>query len=207
MDAGGLNSPPDGTSLGADARIGHSASTYFKGERAMSIRLSRLATGVLVVAAMVLMSGLSWAMFYGLGPSKDEWKLKYDVEVDAASGDTLTVDFTLADEGRLKPIYSITLIAFSKQTDSQGGRSYDVKAPIQLKATTDGKRAGQAQIRKEFADRAIIRILTQTVDGRPQQFAAYYDIPLRKFLNKVPAAASRQAPRSIAAPPASKVTK
>jgi len=173
----------------------------------MSIRLSRLATGVLVVAAVVLMSGRMWAMYYGLGPSKDEWKLKYDVEVNAADGDTLIVVFTLADEGRLKPIYSINLVAFSKQTDSQGGRSYDVKAPIELKTTKDGKRAGQVQIRKEFVDRAMIRILTQTVDGRQQTFAAYYDIPLKKFLNKAPAAASRQAPRSIAAPPASKVTK
>jgi hypothetical protein len=188
-------------------KIGYSASTYFKGERAMSIRLSRLATGVLVVAAIVLVSGRSWAMFYGLGPSKDEWKLKYDVEVNAADGDTLTVVFTLADEGRLKPIYSIDLVAFSKQTDSQGGRSYDVKAPIQLKTTKDGKRAGQVQIRKEFVNRAIIRILTQTVDGQRQPFAAYYDIPLRKFLNKAPTTASRQAPPSIAAPPASKVTK
>jgi hypothetical protein len=174
----------------------------------MSIRLSRLATGVLVVAAIVLMSGRSWAMYHGLGPSKDEWKLKYDVEVNAADSDTLTVVFTLADEGRLKPIYSIELIAFSRQTDSQGGRAYDVKAPIQLKRTKDGKRAGQVQIRKEFVDRAMIRILTLTVDGQQQlSGAAYYDIPLKKFLNKVPAAASRQAPRSMAAPPASKVTR
>jgi hypothetical protein len=202
-----LNGPPDGTSRGADARIGDSDSTYFKGERAMGIRLSRVATGVLAVVAIVLMSGLSWAMFYGLGPSKDEWKLKYDVEVEAADNDTLTVVFTLADEGRLKPIYSITLVAFSRQTDSQGGRSYDVKAPIELKTTSDGKRAGQAQIRKEFVDRAMFRILTQTVDGRHQQFAAYYDIPLKKFLNKVPAVASRQAAPSLAAPSGSKVTR
>jgi hypothetical protein len=173
----------------------------------MSIRLSRLATGALVVAAIVLMSGLSWAMYNGLGPSKDEWKLKYNVEVNAADRDTLNVVFTLADEGRLKPIYSITLVAFSRQTDSQGGRSYDVKAPIELKATANGKRVGQVQIRKEFVNRAMIRILTQTVDGQQQQFAAFYDIPLTKFLNRAPAAASRQAPRSIAAPPGSKVTR
>ena len=153
------------------------------------------------------MSGRSWAVYYALGPSKDEWGLKYDVEVNAADGDKLNVVFTLADEGRLKPIYSVTVVAFSKP-DSQGGRSYDVKAPIELKPTKDGKRTGQVQIRKEFADRAMIRILTLTVDGQRQTAgAAYYDIPLKKFLNKAPAAASPQAPPSIAAPPASKVTK
>ncbi|HEY5312527.1 MAG TPA: hypothetical protein VIK18_08400 [Pirellulales bacterium] len=174
----------------------------------MSIRLSRLATGLLVVAVVVLMSGRSWAVYDELARSKDEWKLKYDVQVNAADGDTLTVVFTLADEGRLKPIYSIQVVAFSQQTDSLGGRSYDIKAPIQLKPTSDGKRAGQVQIRKAFADRAMIRILTQTVDGRRQlSGAAYYDIPLKKFLNHGPAAASRRKPRSIAAPPASRVVK
>ena len=75
---------------------------------------------MLVVAAIVLMSGRSWAIYYGLGPSKDEWGLKYDVEVNDADRDTLTVVFTLADEGRLKPFYSIELIAFSKR-DRQSG--------------------------------------------------------------------------------------
>ena len=157
-----------GTSRGADARIGYSAPAFLKGERAMSIRLSRLATGMLVVAAIVLMSGRSWAIYNGLGPSKDEWKLKYDVAVNDADSDKLTVVFTLADEGRLKPFYSIDLVAFSKQTDSQGGRAYDVKAPIELKPTEDGKRTGQVQIRKEFVDRAKIRIITLTVDGQRQ---------------------------------------
>jgi hypothetical protein len=172
----------------------------------MNIRLSRLATGMLVVAALVLMAGRSWAIYYGLGPSKDEWGLKYGVAVSDADGDKMTVVFTLADEGRLKPFYSIHLVAFSKQTDSQGGRSYDVKVPIELKSTEDGKRAGQVQIRKEFLDRAKIRILTQMVDGKRQPSGgAYYDIPIKKYLNKTPATASPLA--RPPAPSASKVTR
>jgi len=162
----------------------------------MNIPLSRLATGVLVVASVVLTAGRSWAVYYQLDPSKDDWGLKYDVELNAADQDKLNVVFTLADEGRLKPIHSITVVAFS-QPDSQGGRSYDVKAPIALKQTTDGKRSGQVQIRKEFADRAMIRILTLTVDGRRQTAgAAYYDIPLKKFLKQAPVAGSPKAPPS-----------
>ena len=172
----------------------------------MNIRFSRLAMSVLVVAAVALMADRGWAIFNGLGPSKDEWKLKYNVEVSAADSETLTVVFTLADEGRLKPIYSIDLIAFSKP-DSQGGRTYDFKGRLDLKTTHDGKRAGQVQIGKEFADRALFRILTQTVDGQRQQYAAYYDIPLNKFLNRVPAAASRPTRPSMAAPSAAKVNK
>lgn len=168
----------------------------------MSIRLSRLAKGLLFLAALVLMPGRSWAIYNGLGPSKDEWGLKYDVEVNDAGRDTLTVVFTLADEGRLKPFYKIELIAFSKETDDQGGHAYDVKAPIELKTTQDGRRVGQVQIRKEFADRAQFRILTQMVDGQPQRWLAYYVIPINKFLKKAPAATS-----PIASPPVSKVTK
>ena len=152
----------------------------------MSIRFSRLSACVLVAAAMVLMSAYSWAIFNGLPASKDDWKLKYDVEVNPADSNTLSVMFTLADEGRLKPIHSITLVAFSRQTDSQGGRAYDLKVPIELKPTADGKRVGQVQIRKDVADRAMIRILTLSVDGKQQQYAAFYDIPLKRFLTKSP---------------------
>jgi hypothetical protein len=173
----------------------------------MSIRLSRLAMSLLVVAAVVLMSGRCWAVFYPLGPSKDEWGLKYDLEVIAADGDKLNVLFTLADGGRLKPIYSATVVAFSTP-GIDGGQSYLVKAPIKFRTTNEGKHAGQVQIPKKFLDFAMIRILTLTVDRRRQTAgAAYYDIPLKRFINKTPVAASPAAPPSVAAPPTSKVTR
>src|ERR1043165_1988844 len=114
----------------------------------MSIR-SRVAAGMLLTA-MVLVSGRSWAIYNVLGPSKDEWGSKYDVQVNDAGGDTVTVVFTVADEGRMKPFYSVELIAMNPQTDNQGGHSYDVKSPITLKATKDGQRTGEVQIKKEF---------------------------------------------------------
>jgi hypothetical protein len=169
----------------------------------MNIRLSRWSTGLLVVVALVLMADRSWAIRQGLAPSKDEWGLKYDVTVSEADADTLTVVFTLADEGRLKPIYSLDLVAFSKQTDNQGGRSYDLQVPLELKTTDDGKRAAQVSLRKEFLDRAKIRIITLTVDGKRQPSGGvFYDIPIKKYLNKLPGAAP-----SVAAPPAKKTTR
>lgn len=174
----------------------------------MSIRNSRLATGFLVVAALVAMSDRSWAIRQGLPPSKDEWKLKYDVTVYEEDGDNLTVEFTLADEGRLKPLYSIDLVAFSKQVDSQGGRSYDVMVPIKLKPTQGGKRVGRAQMKKEFLDRAKIRLITLTVDGQRQPSGgAFYDIPVAKYLNKGSDVASPEVPRPLASPPASKISR
>jgi hypothetical protein len=164
----------------------------------MSTRLSRLATAV-VVAGVLLTSGRGWAIYNVLGPEKDEWGLKYDVQVKDAGGDKVTVVFTLADEGRLKPFYSIELIAMSKQTDSQGGHAYDVKEKFQLTTTEDGRRVGQVQVRKEFLVRAQIRILTDRLDGKPQRWLANYEVPINKILNKSPA--------PIASPPGSKITK
>lgn len=156
----------------------------------MNIRFSRLATRVLIVAAVALTAGRTWAVYHQLDPSKNEYGLKYDVQLSAAEHGMVNVAFTVADEGRLKPLYSVTVVAFGP-LESDGGRAYDVKAPIVLKQTTDGKRAGQVQIPKKFADRAMIRILTLTVDGRRQTAgAAYYDIPLNKFLTKAAAAGS-----------------
>jgi hypothetical protein len=160
----------------------------------------------LAIAAVVLVPSLSWAVYYSLGPSKDEWGLKYDVEVNAADGKMLNVLFTLADQGRLKPIYSATVIAFSN-ANSDGSRSYLVKEQIDLKSTMDGKLTGQTQIRKEFADRAMVRILTLSVDGRRYTSASYYDISLRKFLNRGAMAAAPKAPPSIASQSESSVNK
>lgn len=161
----------------------------------MNIRLSRFASAMLVVAAIFLMPGRSWAVYYWLGPSKDDWGMKYGVEINDAGQDTVTVVFNLADEGRLKPFDLIELIALNKETDSQGGHTYDVRAKIELKTTKDGRRAGQVQIRKEFADRAKFRILTRTIDGKAQATESYYEIPINKFLNKTPATASHSASR------------
>lgn len=154
-----------------------------------SSRFSHLAIGALAFAAVVLVASTTWAVFEGLGPSKDDWGMKYEVDVNVA-GDKLNVAFTLEDAGRLKPIHSVLVVAFSAP-DNNGARRWDLKSPIQLTATTDGKRAGEVQIPKEFANRALIRIMTQTVDGRRVKgvSAAYYEIPLKKFL-KAPGVAA-----------------
>ncbi|MDZ4817964.1 MAG: hypothetical protein SGJ20_03220 [Planctomycetota bacterium] len=149
----------------------------------MSNRFSRVALGLFVVAAIALLAQQAWAVYFALGPSKDEWGLKYDVAVEDAGNDMYDVTFTLADEGRLKPIHSISLAVFDKQSSSQSGKTYEVKGKFALKPTADGKRAGTMQVRKDQAEQAILRVLTQRVDGKFQSAgAAYYEIPLAKIL-------------------------
>jgi hypothetical protein len=148
----------------------------------VNTRWSRLATGALF-AVVALVAGTSWAIYEELGPSKDDWKMKYEIQVTPAGGNALSVAFTLADEGRLKPVHSVTVIVFS-EPDRSGARRYELKEKIELKPTSDGTRAGQVQIHKDFAERAVVRVLATRVDGRPRQgaSAAYYDIPLKKFM-------------------------
>jgi len=199
IDGRGLNVGRMGSSRGTDAAYRLQGYDIFNRGTRMNIRFSRLATAMLVVAAVLLTSGRSWAIYNLLGPDKEEWGLKYDVQVNDTGRDTVTVVFSLADEGRLKPFYSIEVIAMNPETDSQGGHAYDVKEKIILKPTEDGRRIGQVQIKKEFLDHAQIRILTDHVDGQQQHWLANYETPVRRFLDKSPA--------PIASPPGSKVTK
>jgi hypothetical protein len=173
----------------------------------MGFRSSSLATGLLVVAAVVLMSSLGWAVYYELGPSNDEWGLKYSGEVTATKEGKLNVAFTLADQGRLKPIHSVHVFALSTPRPD-GSRTYLLKAPMPLKPTADGKQAGELQIGRELLNLAVVRVFSYTVDGQPQKMGVrYYDIPITKFLKKAPLPTPPQAPAPVASQPASRIAK
>ena len=168
----------------------------------MKFRFPPSATAVLVVVAVVLMTSPLWAHFYELGPSKDEWGLKYEAEATVAA-DKINVTFTLADQGRLKPIYSVSIVAFSDPR-RDGGRTWLMNTAFDLKPTKDGKLTGQLQFNKDLLDRAQIRIMTMTFDGKYQHAGArYYQMPVKKFLKKSQA----PAPAAVASPPATTVIK
>ena len=177
----------------------------------MGFRFPRFATGLLVASAVVLTTSLSWAVYYDLGPSPDEWGLKYTGDVTATSDGKLNVSFTLADPGRLKPIHSVHIFALSNP-DRNGSRTYLLKAPMALKPMADGKMTGQLQISRDLGNVAVVRIFSYTVDGKahttgPMAGVRYYDIPIRKFVKPVPLAAPYRAPAPIASPPALKATR
>ena len=70
IDASGLNGKPEGHKPRFRCLESKTALPHTKmGEREMSIRLSRVATRLLVVAAMALLPGLCWAVYYQLGLS------------------------------------------------------------------------------------------------------------------------------------------
>ncbi len=152
----------------------------------------RLAVGLLVIAALGLISQRAWAVFYSLPASKDEWGLKYHVAVEDAGAGMVTVKFTLIDEGRLKPIHSVSLSVLDKQLSNSRSQTYKVVGRLKFKSTSDGKRVGEIQLRKDLVDLAKLQVLTQRVDGKFQsKGAAYYDIEVAKHLDDAsPAVAS-----------------
>jgi hypothetical protein len=155
-------------------------------------------SGLLAVVVLVLIAERAWAVFYPLGPSKDEWGLKYDVAVEDAGADMVTVKFTLVDEGRLKPIHSIRLSVLDKQNSSPNSKTYKVIGRLEFKATSDGKRVGTIRLKKDLIELGNLEIITQRVDGKFQaRGAATYDIPLAKHLEPgSPAVASPLPPTS-----------
>ena len=90
---------------------------------------------LLVVAVVVAgIAGRAW----GLGETKEELKLKYDVaveehSVDGASTGRVTVVLTLADEGRLKPLDGVELGVPGQEKNKDGSNWMDLVLLIDMK--------------------------------------------------------------------------
>ncbi|HVW00048.1 MAG TPA: hypothetical protein VHB77_06905, partial [Planctomycetaceae bacterium] len=69
-----------------------------------------LCVSVFAFAAVALVANLVWALGFQLGQSKDELKLKYDLEVQDHGTGRVTAVLKIADEGRLKPLNSVDLV-------------------------------------------------------------------------------------------------
>src|SRR5687767_2762588 len=94
-----------------------------------------LAGPSLVFAAMAVSAHLAWAEGFELGESKEQLKLKYDVEVADHGTGRVTVTFTLVDEGRLKPLdRGVSLVVPS----DDGTKSVDLSVSVKGKRI-DGK--------------------------------------------------------------------
>jgi len=162
----------------------------------MMSRILRAAGSWGAFCCVALAASASWGVHYPLPASRDDYGMKYDVALTPGADYTGFV-FTLADEGRLKPVHSYTLVAYRDNAD--GSKSYDLQARLELKPTDDGKRTARLRIRNDLVGRTMIRVLTLSVDGRPQTGgAALYLIPLERFL---------PAPRATTATPAAGVVK
>ena len=140
-------------------------------EKNVDMTMRTLRRTALLVAAVVVaeIAGRAWGLDFGLGETKEELKLKYDIAVeehtfDGATTGRVTVVLTLADEGRLKPLDGVELGIPGQEKNKDGSNWMDLL--IYMRKANDGKREGRVHIRRDLAERAVIRLNTRTMDGK-----------------------------------------
>ena len=180
----------------------------------MSIRALRWSLLALVTASVLCTAGRAWGIGFYLGQTKEELKLKYDVQVveyGSATAPTgrIAVVLTLADEGRLAPLETVELAIPAQEKNPDGSYYMDLVVSIDMSKTADGKRAGRVVILKSLAERAEIRLNTHTLDGKLDGMTRlHHVIPIAKYLKPLtpttaPVATTQPTPAPAApAPPA-----
>lgn len=142
----------------------------------MFIRTLRLSS--LVLAALVLAACFAWAEGLGLGETKEQLRLDYRVSVVDHGTGRVTVNLTIADEGRLKPLDSVDLVVPSKD----GTNCVDLSLSLATREV-DGKRSVSVHLKRELAERAEIHLRTSSLDGKQEPLTWYYHaIPIAEYI-------------------------
>jgi hypothetical protein len=156
------------------------------------VRRTLLLSLSIVLLALVLTPVRARAAGFILGETKEELKLKYDLAVQDHGTGRVTVVFTLADEGRLKPLDEVQFVIPGKEKNADGGHWMDLVVSIGMTDTGDGKRVGRVHVLKELAERAEIRLNTHTMDGKMDPLTRlHHVIPIAKHVKGVPAAGAK----------------
>ena len=135
-------------------------------------------------AAVVLAADVTWALGFRLGETKEQLGLKYDVSVVDHGTGRVTVNLTIADPGRLKPLDSVDLVIPNKET-KDGAGFVDLSVALAAKEV-DGKRSVSVHLAREWAERAEIQLKTSSLDGKKLGLTWYYHaIPLAGYLKGV----------------------
>jgi hypothetical protein len=132
----------------------------------------------MMAAAGVLAVDHAWALGHGLGQTKEQLKLDYEVSAVVHITGRVTVSVTIADQGRLTPLESVDLVI-----PSQDGSGYvDLSVSLATREV-DGTLHVRAHLIRELADRAEIHLRTWTLDGEQQAETWYYHaIPIAEFI-------------------------
>ncbi|MGH7133175.1 MAG: hypothetical protein ACREJO_14675 [Phycisphaerales bacterium] len=113
---------------------------------------------------------------FELKETKEELKLNYTVEAQDNGGGRMSVTFTLADEGRIKPLTSVDLAVPSKD----GSGYFDVVVRLSP-FERDGKKVYVMQLTRDLAERGEIDLKTHTMDGKQMIDWAYHRVVLEKY--------------------------
>jgi hypothetical protein len=132
----------------------------------------------MIFVVTVLVAGSAWAIGFGLGETKEELKLDYEVALQDHGTGRVTVNLTIAGQGKLNPLDSVYLVIPSKD----GTGHVDLSLSLATREV-DGKLSVRAHLKRELAERAEIQLRTRTLDGKQELLTWYYhSIPLAGYL-------------------------
>ena len=156
----------------------------------MSTPTLRTSALILLAATLLIWSAArSWALGVYLSESKEQLKLKYDVTIHDHGDGRVTIELTLADEGRLKPLDEVQFYIQAQQKSKDGGYAADLLVTLNLFKAQNGTRTARVEILKDLAQRAELVLNTHTLDGKTDwSTRLHHAIPIAKYLNNPPAA-------------------
>jgi len=132
----------------------------------------------IVLAALVLAANSASGEGFGLGETKEQLGLKYDVSVKDHGTGRVTVTLTIADQGRLTPLDSVELAIPSRD----GTGFFDLVLSLATRKV-DGKLVASVHLKRELAERAEFDLNTSSLDGKKDPHTWYYHaIPIAKYL-------------------------
>ena len=133
-----------------------------------------------VFVVCVFSAGVVWALGLKLGETKEQLGLDYEVAVTDHGTGRITVNLTIADQGRLTPLSSVYFVI----PGESGNGPVDLSLEL---ATTesDGKLGTRVHLKKELIDRAELQLRTRHLDGKQQASTWYYHaIPIAEYLDR-----------------------
>lgn len=122
-----------------------------------------------VTLLLVFVGKFALAEGFGLGETKEQLKLDYEVKAKLFANEHVTVEFWLVDEGRLAPIYDVELLVPHKS----GSGTAEFAASLAMKPI-NGKKYTAFQMPKALADRAEIHLRTGHLDGKTERATFYF---------------------------------
>ena len=131
----------------------------------------------LALLAVLLSTSIALGLGVEIGQSKDELGLKYELAATVHDSTRVTVQLTITDQGKLKPLDSVSLDIPS--SDKSG---YFDLAVAMATTNIDGNLVATAHLSRELADRAEIRLKTHSSpDGGPRSDRSwyYFSIPVK----------------------------
>ncbi len=142
----------------------------------------KLLTSLLVVTAFMMPVSLCWALGFDLGHSKEQLKLEYEVSVTDHGTGRVKVILSIADQGRLTPLTSVSLMIPDEDTKPTGGHFVDLSVSLATREE-GGRQVARVHLLKEWAERAVIQLRTGHLDGKQSPLTWYYHtIPIVDYM-------------------------